>query len=67
MMTNDIAYLEPLSRHRKVVPWGTEVPEFDEASTVICDSATVVGNVKIGKNASVWYGAIIRGEDGPVR
>lgn len=66
-LTNDISYLEPLSRHRKLVPWGVEVPEHQEDSTLVSDSATVVGNVKIGSGSQVWYGAVIRGEDGPVR
>ena len=30
----------------------------------IADSATVVGNVTLGKNVSIWYGAVLRGDMG---
>lgn len=35
-------------------------------SVFIADSSTVVGDVTIGKNASVWFGATIRGDMAPV-
>lgn len=66
-MTKDIAHHEPLSRHQKIRPLELLIPEFCETTTLISDSATVVGNVKIGKNSSIWYGAVIRGDEGPIR
>ncbi|MBQ3102872.1 MAG: gamma carbonic anhydrase family protein [Oscillospiraceae bacterium] len=30
----------------------------------IADTATVVGNVTLGKNVSIWYGAVLRGDMG---
>ena len=36
------------------------------SSNFIAPSASVIGDVKLGKNASVWYGAVIRGEAGSV-
>ena len=44
----------------KVVKLGKNVPAVDGA--FIASSATVVGKVKISKGASVWYGAVLRGE-----
>lgn len=29
----------------------------------VADNATVIGNVELGDNATVWYGAIIRGDN----
>lgn len=29
-------------------------------------NATVVGDVKLGKNVNIWYGAVIRGDNGPI-
>jgi hypothetical protein len=44
----------------QVVKLGKNVPVVDGAF-VAC-SATIVGKVKIAKGASVWYGAVLRGQ-----
>ena len=33
---------------------------------LICDGARVVGDVELGKGVSVWYNAVIRGDNGAV-
>lgn len=43
----------------RAVKFGAVKPVINGA--FIAPSATVVGNVKIGSNSSVWYGAVIRG------
>ncbi len=35
-------------------------------SAFIADTASVVGNVRIGMNASVWFGAVLRGDMCPI-
>ena len=32
----------------------------------IAESASVIGSVRIGKNASVWFGAVVRADDGAI-
>ena len=32
----------------------------------IAPNATVVGNVTLGENVSVWYGAVLRGDEGAI-
>lgn len=32
----------------------------------VADSATVLGNVILRENASVWYGAVLRGDNDPI-
>jgi len=32
----------------------------------VADSAEVVGNVMLGENASVWFGAVLRGDNEPI-
>lgn len=36
-------------------------------SAFIAPTATVIGDVDIGAEASVWFGAVIRGDNGPIR
>ncbi len=36
--------------------------ENKKDSAVICPGAHVVGDVKLGENVSVWFGAVIRGD-----
>ena len=40
-------------------------PEIDE-SVFVAEGAVIRGNVTIGKNASVWFNAVIRSEEKPV-
>jgi carbonic anhydrase/acetyltransferase-like protein (isoleucine patch superfamily) len=46
-----------------IVPHGGFVPKVAR-SAFIAPNATLVGDVEIGENASIWFGVILRG-DGP--
>lgn len=35
-------------------------------SAFVAENATVVGDVTIGENCSIWYGVVIRGDDGAI-
>lgn len=35
-------------------------------SVWVADSAQVIGNVKLGEDVSVWFGAVIRGDTAPI-
>ena len=32
----------------------------------IADNAAIIGNVRTGKECSIWYGAVLRGDVGPI-
>lgn len=36
-------------------------PEIDE-TVYLADNATVIGDVRIGKKSSIWFGAVLRGD-----
>ncbi|MFM9828070.1 MAG: gamma carbonic anhydrase family protein [Sphingomonas sp.] len=38
-------------------------PELDPATTWVAPSADVIGDVRLGADASVWFGACIRGDN----
>lgn len=39
-------------------------PRFDEEeSTWIAPDATLIGNVRVGRNVGIWFGAVIRGDN----
>lgn len=40
-------------------------PQLHETAWV-ADSATVIGNVRLHADASVWYGAVVRGDNEPI-
>ena len=42
-----------------------QLRETDE-NVLICDGAKVSGDVTLGKGVSVWYNAVIRGDDGAI-
>ena len=52
-----------VSRHRRLVSIGDKAPQVG-AGAFIAPSASIVGSVDIGANVSVWYGAVVRSDDG---
>ena len=42
------------------------MPEIDE-SVFVAESADIIGDVKIGKNSSVWYNTVLRGDEQAIR
>ena len=43
-----------------------QTPRIAETAWV-ADSAQVIGNVELGADASVWFGAVLRGDGEPIR
>jgi gamma-carbonic anhydrase len=46
--------------------YGPDRPVFD-ASVFLADNATLIGDVVLGPEASVWYGAVLRADVGKIR
>lgn len=45
---------------------GTE-PEFEDRDTNwIASDASVIGKVRLGRNAGIWFGVVIRGDNEPI-
>jgi carbonic anhydrase/acetyltransferase-like protein (isoleucine patch superfamily) len=44
---------------------GEHAPTIDE-TTFVADTATIIGKAVLSKNTSVWYGAVIRGDNEPI-
>jgi carbonic anhydrase/acetyltransferase-like protein (isoleucine patch superfamily) len=42
-------------------------PDLIDPTAFIAPTATVLGDVTIGAEASVWFGAVIRGDTAPIR
>jgi carbonic anhydrase/acetyltransferase-like protein (isoleucine patch superfamily) len=38
-----------------------------DPSAFIAENATIIGDVTIGPHVSIWYGAVLRGDVGPIR
>ena len=45
---------------------GGHTPVVEEGAWV-APNATLVGDVQLAEGASVWYGAVVRGDGGPIR
>lgn len=42
-------------------------PRFaDRAGTWIAPDAVIIGNVTVGRNVGIWFGAVIRGDNEPI-
>ncbi len=49
-----------------IVPFEGRLPRI-AASAFIAQTAVLVGDVEIGEGASVWFGAVLRGDLGPIK
>lgn len=49
-----------------ILPFGDKTPKIDPKA-YISPQATIVGNVEISENVSVWPGAVVRGDAASVR
>ena len=36
------------------------------SKTYIAPNATVLGDVRLGENVNIWYGAVVRGDSGTI-
>ena len=45
---------------------GTEPDFADRASNWIAPDATLIGNVRLGRDVSIWFGVVVRGDNEPI-
>ena len=38
----------------------------DQGAAFVADNATVVGDVTLAPGSTIWYGAVLRGDEGPI-
>ncbi|HEU4409353.1 MAG TPA: gamma carbonic anhydrase family protein [Polyangiaceae bacterium] len=49
-----------------IIPFGGKTPRV-APSAFVAENATLIGDVEIGEDASVWFGCVLRGDVGPIR
>lgn len=59
------SYNEQFSRHRQLMNIYDKVPNVSGDSW-IAPNAAIIGEVQVGNEASVWYGAVLRGDLNPI-
>lgn len=50
-----------------IIALGDERPSLDEASNFVAASATLIGKVRLGSGTSIWFGAVLRGDNEWIR
>ncbi|MBM7095933.1 gamma carbonic anhydrase family protein [Bacillus sp. H-16] len=49
-----------------IYPYNNKTPQIDE-SVFLAPGSQVIGDVTIGKGSSVWFNAVLRGDEAPIR
>jgi carbonic anhydrase/acetyltransferase-like protein (isoleucine patch superfamily) len=49
-----------------ILPFGRHLPRLGR-DVFVAPNATLIGDVEIGDQASVWFGVVLRGDIGPIR
>eukprot|EP01112_Ceratiomyxa_fruticulosa_P010579 TRINITY_DN280_c0_g2_i1.p1 TRINITY_DN280_c0_g2~~TRINITY_DN280_c0_g2_i1.p1 ORF type:complete len:252 (-),score=51.73 TRINITY_DN280_c0_g2_i1:198-953(-) len=60
-MQGNFSFKEELNRHRRIMPLYDKKP-FVGLGSFIAPNASVIGEVEVGKNSCIWYGAVLRGD-----
>jgi len=61
-----VSYVERLVPSTRVLSANGQTPQISEAAFV-APNASVIGNVELSSGASVWYGAIVKGDNGAIK
>jgi len=66
-LQGSLAYREQLNRTRRVMNFVNKQPNIQSKdNTFIAPNASVIGQVQIGANSSLWYGSVVRGDVGKI-
>ncbi|MBR3243183.1 MAG: gamma carbonic anhydrase family protein [Parasporobacterium sp.] len=49
-----------------ILSFNGKTPDLGSAAFV-AENATLVGDIQVGEGASIWYGAVLRGDNDPIR
>lgn len=49
-----------------IIAFGGQMPKIGE-NVFIAPTAVIIGDVEIGTGASIWFGAVLRGDVGPIK
>lgn len=49
-----------------IIPYRGRTPKV-HPSAFIAPTAVLIGDVEIGSESSIWFGAVLRGDNGPIR
>lgn len=49
-----------------IIPYKGKSPSIHE-SVFVAPGAYIIGDVSIGKGSTVWFNAVLRGDDGPIK
>lgn len=62
MLSNEkIKFVNKLNNELKLIPYLNTFPRIDE-SVFLASGSKIIGDVEIGRNSSVWYDTVIRGD-----
>lgn len=67
-LQGSLGYKERLNRSRRVMNFITHKPTIQStADTFIAPNASIIGQVSLGQQSSLWYGSIVRGDFGTIK
>jgi carbonic anhydrase/acetyltransferase-like protein (isoleucine patch superfamily) len=49
-----------------IIEYRGKLPKVDP-SAFVAPSAVLIGDVEVGASSSIWFGAVLRGDNGPIR
>eukprot|EP01120_Amphizonella_sp_Union-15-10_P001962 TRINITY_DN12106_c0_g1_i1.p1 TRINITY_DN12106_c0_g1~~TRINITY_DN12106_c0_g1_i1.p1 ORF type:complete len:245 (+),score=43.27 TRINITY_DN12106_c0_g1_i1:82-816(+) len=62
----NFSFVGPVSRRTRVLPLYNQIPKIG-SEAFVASSASLIGDVELGNNATIWYGAILRGDVNPIK
>ena len=63
LLTNSHFCFTSVSRHRTLMNIFDKAPVVDK-DAFVAPSASIIGDVQVGRGSSIWYGCVLRGNAG---
>lgn len=57
-----IMFFSAVSRHRTLMNVFDKAPVVDK-DAFVAPSASIIGDVQVGRGSSIWYGCVLRGKN----
>lgn len=49
-------------KHRRLIGFSDKKPNLRSRTVFVAPNASVVGDVTVGENSTIWYNAVVRGD-----
>merc|ERR1712137_738757 len=62
----NFVYGQQINRQQTLQRLFTKYPQVIQNESFVAENASLIGDVRVGKNSAIWYGAVLRGDSNEI-